>query len=146
MFTRLLPLAACYAPTAAAHPPRTPRYCSPARISPAPRARHATLAMSRYSCYTRPVIKSFANRITERFALDGKSKFTGLDITRAMARMQVLHAAKSLDDIPPLKSVGLHPLVGDRQGQWAMTINGPWRLVFRFKDSNAEDVEIVDYH
>jgi toxin HigB-1 len=92
------------------------------------------------------VIKSFANRITERFALDGNSKFTGLDITRAMARMQVLDAAKSLDDIPPLKSVGLHPLVGDRQGQWAMTINGPWRLVLRFKDGNAEDVEIVDYH
>jgi toxin HigB-1 len=92
------------------------------------------------------VIKSFANRTTERFALDGKSKFTGLDVTKAMARLQVLHAATSLDDIPPLKSVGLHALVGNRQGQWAMTINGPWRLVFQFKDGNAEDVEIVDYH
>lgn len=92
------------------------------------------------------VIKSFANRTTERFALDGKSKFTGMDVAKAMARLQVLHAATSLDDIPPLKSVGLHPLVGDRQGQWAMTINGPWRLVFRFKDGNTEDVEIVDYH
>lgn len=92
------------------------------------------------------VIKSFANRTTERFALDGKSKFTGMDVAKAMVRLQVLHAATSLDDIPPLKSVGLQPLVGDRQGQWAMTINGPWRLVFRFKDSNAEDVEIVDYH
>jgi proteic killer suppression protein len=92
------------------------------------------------------VIKSFANRATERFATDGKSKFTGMDVTKAMARLKVLHAATSLDDIPPLKSVGLHPLVGDRQGQWAMTINGPWRLVFRFRDGNAEQVEIVDYH
>jgi toxin HigB-1 len=92
------------------------------------------------------VIKSFANRATERFATDGKSKFTGMDEAKAMARLKVLHAASSLDDIPPLRSVGLHPLVGDRQGQWAMTINGPWRLVFRFKDGNAEDVEIVDYH
>jgi toxin HigB-1 len=92
------------------------------------------------------MIVSFANRATERFARDGKSKFTGMDIAKAFARLQVLHAATSLEDIPPLKSVGLHPLVGDRQGQWAMTINGPWRLVFRFRDGNAEEVEIVDYH
>lgn len=92
------------------------------------------------------MIVSFANRTTERFARDGKSKFAGMDVAKAFARLQVPHAAMSLDDIPPLKSVGLHTLTGDRQGQWAMTINGPWRLVFRFKDGNAEDVEIVDYH
>ena len=92
------------------------------------------------------VIVSFANRTTERFAIDGKSKFSGMDVAKAMARLQVLHAAASLDDIPPFKSVGLHSLSGDRQGQWAMTINGPWRLVFRFADGNAHDVEIVDYH
>lgn len=92
------------------------------------------------------MIVSFANRATERFAQEGKSKFSGMDVAKAMARMQVLHAAGSLDDIPPLKSVGLHALSGNRQGQWAMTINGPWRLIFRFCDGNAEDVQIVDYH
>ena len=92
------------------------------------------------------MIVSFANRATERFAREGKSKFAGMDIGRAMARLQVLNAAASLDDIPPLRSVGLHALSGDRQGQWAMTINGPWRLVFRFSDGNAQAVEIVDYH
>ena len=92
------------------------------------------------------MIKSFADRATERFAREGKSKFSGMDVVKAFARLQVLNAATALEDIPPLKSVGLHPLVGDRQGQWAMTINGPWRLVFRFKDGNAEQVEIVDYH
>lgn len=102
--------------------------------------------MPRISCHILRVIKSFANRATERFAMDGKSKFTGMDVTKAMARLKILNAAISLEDIPPLRSVGLHSLVGDRQGQWAMTINGPWRLVFRFKDGNAEDVEIVDYH
>ena len=92
------------------------------------------------------MIVSFANRATERFAREGKSKFTGMDVGKAMARLKILNAASSLDDIPPLKSVGLHSLGGDRQGQWAMTINGPWRVAFRFKDGNAEDVEIVDYH
>lgn len=92
------------------------------------------------------MIVSFANRATERLAREGKSKFAGLDAVKAMARLQLLHAASSLDDIPPLKSVGLYALSGNRQGQWAMTINGPWRLVFRFRDGHAEDVEIVDYH
>jgi plasmid maintenance system killer protein len=31
-------------------------------------------------------------------------------------------------------------------GQWAMKINGPWRLVFTFRDGDAYDVEVVDYH
>jgi len=92
------------------------------------------------------MIVSFANRATERFAREGKSEFRRLDVAKAMARLQVLHAATSLDDIPPLKSIGLHALSGDRQGQWAMTVNGPWRLVFRFRDGNAEEVEIVDCH
>ena len=102
--------------------------------------------MSRQPCYAPHVIVSFANRMTERFAIDGKSKFSGMDVAKAFARLQVLHAAKALEDIPPLKSVGLHALSGDRQGQWAMTINGPWRLAFRFANSDAHDVEIVDYH
>ncbi len=92
------------------------------------------------------VIVSFADRATERFAVEGKSKFGGMDVAKAMARLKLLRAARSLEDIPPLRSVGLHALSGSRQGLWAMTINGPWRLVFRFRDGNAEDVEIIDYH
>ena len=92
------------------------------------------------------VIVNFANRATERFAHDGKSKFSGMDVVKAMTRLKLLRVAHSIDDIPPLKSIGLHALTGDRKGQWAITINGPWRLVFRFRDGNAEDVEIVNYH
>ncbi len=44
------------------------------------------------------------------------------------------------------KSVGLHKLAGSRKGLWAMTVNGPWRICFRFADGDAWDVEIVDYH
>ncbi len=69
-----------------------------------------------------------------------------MDVAKAMARLKLLQVARSIDDFPPLKSFGLHALSGDRKGQWALVINGPWRLVFRFRDGNAEDVEIVDYH
>jgi len=48
--------------------------------------------------------------------------------------------------ISPLKSVGLHKLKGNRKGQWATTVNGPWRICFEFRKGDAYDVEIVDYH
>jgi proteic killer suppression protein len=61
-------------------------------------------------------------------------------------RRAALDAATSLDDLSPLKSLALHKLSGARKNQWAMTINGPWRVCFRFEDGDAWDVEIVDYH
>jgi toxin HigB-1 len=92
------------------------------------------------------MIRTWANSATRRFAEDGKSKFTGLDEEAAAELFAALNAATALDDLSPLKSVGLHKLTGDRKGQWAMTINGPWRLCFRFRDGDAWDVEIVNYH
>ncbi|MGO8831863.1 MAG: type II toxin-antitoxin system RelE/ParE family toxin [Roseiarcus sp.] len=79
-------------------------------------------------------------------AEEGKCKFSGLDEDAAIEMLAALDAASSLDDLSPLKSVGLHKLKGGRKAQWAMTINGPWRLCFRFADGDAWDVEIVDYH
>jgi plasmid maintenance system killer protein len=60
--------------------------------------------------------------------------------------LAILNAAERLDHISPLKSVSLHPLKGNRRGQWAITVNGPWRICFRFKGGVAYEVEIVDYH
>ncbi|MPY76365.1 MAG: plasmid maintenance system killer protein [Alphaproteobacteria bacterium] len=92
------------------------------------------------------MIKSWKSSATRRFAEQGKSKFSGLDEERADELLNVLDAISSLREISPLRSVGLHPLKGNRKGQWAITINGPWRLVFRFEDGDAHDVEITDYH
>jgi proteic killer suppression protein len=92
------------------------------------------------------MIRTWANGVTRRFAEDGKNKFPGLDTEAAIELLAALNAAISLDDLSPLKSVGLHKLAGDRKGQWAMTVNGPWRICFRFRDGDAWDVEIVDYH
>lgn len=63
-----------------------------------------------------------------------------------MAQLQLLDAVRSLDEIPPPASIGLHKLKGARRDEWAMTINGPWRVVFVFKDGDAYDVDIVDDH
>lgn len=92
------------------------------------------------------MIVSWKDASTRRFAETGRSRWTGLDISRARMRLQALNAATVLDDLGRLRSVGLHRLSGDRAGYWAITINGPYRLVFRFVDGETHDVEIVDYH
>jgi proteic killer suppression protein len=40
----------------------------------------------------------------------------------------------------------LHPLKGDRAGQWGVRVTGNWRVVFRFEESEAVDVDLIDYH
>jgi proteic killer suppression protein len=93
------------------------------------------------------MIKSWANSRSCRFYEESKiSKFRSFNIDAADELLAALDAATSLTDLSPLKSVGLHKLSGDRAGQWAMTVNGPWRICFRFKNGNAYDVEITDYH
>jgi proteic killer suppression protein len=69
-----------------------------------------------------------------------------MNVDAAEDLLAALDAAVSLQDLGPLKSVGLHKPTGDRSGQWAMTINGPWRICFKFKDGDAYDVEVTDYH
>jgi proteic killer suppression protein len=58
----------------------------------------------------------------------------------------MLNRAVHLDDlrIPPANR--LEKLSRDRAGQWSIRINDQWRICFRWKDSDAFDVEIVDYH
>jgi toxin HigB-1 len=93
------------------------------------------------------MIKSWQNRPSQRYYEEGKtSKFRGLDVDAADDLLASLDSAESLKDLNPLKSVRLHKLSGNRTVQWAMTVNGPWRICFRFKDGDAYDVEITDYH
>jgi proteic killer suppression protein len=92
------------------------------------------------------VIRSWEDSATRRFAEGKKARFCGIDEEAAVQLLAALEAATSLKDLSPLKSVNLHKLAGDRRGFWAMTINGPWRLRFRFRDGDAFEVQIVDYH
>jgi proteic killer suppression protein len=93
------------------------------------------------------VIRSWADSPTRRFYDEGKAtRCRGMDVEKAQDLLAALDAATSLQDLSPLRSVGLHKLTGNRKGQWAMTVNGPWRICFRFRDGDAWDVEISDYH
>lgn len=93
------------------------------------------------------MIRTWRNGHSESvWAGERPNRFRGLDFDWAVDLLLSLNVAKSLRDLSPLKSVGLHKLSGDRKGQWAMTVNARWRICFRFEDGDAYDVEIVDYH
>jgi proteic killer suppression protein len=93
------------------------------------------------------VIRSWRNSATRKvWEGERPNQFAGLDYDAAIDLLLALNVAKTLQDLNPLKSVGLHKLRGDRDGQWAMTVNARWRICFEFKKGNADNVEIVDYH
>lgn len=93
------------------------------------------------------MIKSFADAETERFFQTGKSRRLPPDILkRATMRLIQLQAATQIGDLRLPPSNRLEALAHDRVGQWSIRINDQWRICFRFDNSDAFDVEIIDYH
>ena len=95
------------------------------------------------------MILSFANTPTqtERIWNGLRSKRLPPDIqNRALDKLRVLNRAKSIEDLRNPPSNHLEALKRDRLGQHSIRINAQWRICFRWKDGNAYDVEITDYH
>lgn len=93
------------------------------------------------------MIRSFRNSASRKvWQGEQPNQMRGLDFEAAIDLLLALNVAKSLGDLSPLKSVGLHKLSGDRKGSWAMTVNARWRICFEFRKGDAFNVEIVDYH
>jgi len=59
-----------------------------------------------------------------------------------LARLDAASAAEDMD----LPGFRLHPLKGELKGFWAVTVRANWRVIFRFSDRDAWDVDYVDYH
>jgi toxin HigB-1 len=97
--------------------------------------------------YVFAMIRTWRNAATRKIWEEERpNQFRGLDFGHALELLASLNVAKSLNDLSPLKSVGLHKLKGGRKGQWAMTVNARWRICFEFRDGDAYNVEVVDYH
>jgi proteic killer suppression protein len=93
------------------------------------------------------MIRSWRNSMTRKvWEGEWPNALRALDIEAATDLLLALNVATSLNDLSPLKSIGLHKLKGDRKEQWAMTVNDRWRICFTFRRGDAYDVEIVDYH
>ena len=59
--------------------------------------------------------------------------------------LNVLRYAKSPRDVQE-SGWRIHPLRGNRRGQWSGRVSGNWRIVFRFEDGEAVDIDLIDYH
>ncbi len=67
-------------------------------------------------------------------------------VRRARNKLLILAAGKNVEAMREPPGNRLHPLTGDRAGQWAVRINDQYRLCFRWTSEGAADVEITDYH
>ena len=93
------------------------------------------------------MIKSFANKEMKKLYLTGKSKkFTEAVCNIGLRKLDYLNAAKRLEDLRLPPGNGLEVLRGRYEGKYSIRINDQYRIVFRFVESDAYEVEITDYH
>ena len=93
------------------------------------------------------MIKSFADRETERIFGREFSRRLPPDIQRrARVKLEILDAAEELADLNISPPNRLEQLRGRRSGQHGIRINEQWRICFVWRDGDAYDVEVVDYH
>jgi len=93
------------------------------------------------------VIASFRDKETERLWRSGKSRRLPADLRRrTFYKLAILNAAITLDNLQVPPGNHLEALRGDRAGQHSIRINDQYRICFVWRDGNAFDVEIVDYH
>ncbi|MBE0530892.1 MAG: type II toxin-antitoxin system RelE/ParE family toxin [Rhodospirillales bacterium] len=93
------------------------------------------------------MIKSFADKRTAAIFAGYVVKGLPMQIQkRARAKLLAVDAASQLDDLRAPPGNRLEALRGDRQGQHSIRVNDQWRICFAWRDVDAWDVEIVDYH
>ncbi len=92
------------------------------------------------------MIRSFADKETERLWRARRSIRFGAIAERALRSLFALDPAVKVDDLRLPPGNRLERQRGDREGQWSIRIDRQWRVCFIWEHGNAEQVEIVDYH
>lgn len=92
------------------------------------------------------MIVSFRDNATQRLWRDGFAKrFSGIE-KQALRKLDMLHHARTLNDLRVPPANRLEALAGDRRGQHSIRINDQWRICFTWTKEGPANVEIVDYH
>lgn len=93
------------------------------------------------------MIRSFADKRTAAIWADEMPKRFPSDLGKVCRRkLKMLAAATRLEDLRVPPANRLEALTGDRSGQHSIRVNDQWRLCFVWRDGDAFEVEIVDYH
>jgi len=96
--------------------------------------------------YTIFVIRSFAHKGLRKFFETGSNAGIRPEHNKRLRLiLGVLNAATGIQDVA-LPGLGLHRLTGGLSGFWSVSASGNWRVIFRFEDGEALDVDYVDYH
>ena len=92
------------------------------------------------------MIESFKHKGLKRLFENGDKSKIRPDLVekveRILARLDAAGAAEDMN----VAGFGLHALTGDLRGFWAVVVNRNWRIVFKFEDGSAFDVDYLDYH
>ena len=92
------------------------------------------------------MIRSFKNKSLQRLYETGQPRGLPSDqISRIENRLSTIDSASKIEDIN-IAGYRLHSLSGDLKGFHAVWVTGNWRIIFRFEDGDAYDVDHVDYH
>ena len=93
------------------------------------------------------MIRSFRDKDTQRLFRREPVRKLGAQIQRpALRKLRQLDAATELNDLTIPPGNRLEKLTGARAGQFSIRLNDQWRICFRWKHGDADEVEIVDYH
>ena len=92
------------------------------------------------------MIESFKHKGLKRLFEDDDRKLIQPELAERISTvLAYLDAAKTVEELN-LPSLRLHPLKGELKGFWSVTVRANWRIIFRFVDGAALDVELIDYH
>ena len=92
------------------------------------------------------MISSFKCKDTQELYETGANRRFASIIRVALRKLDMLSAATKVETLRVPPGNRLEQLHGDISGQWSVRINDQWRLCFCWSGTNAENVEIVDYH
>ena len=93
------------------------------------------------------MIKSFKNKETEKIYKRIVLRKFSLDIQQiALRKLRMINNAKNIKDISIHPANRLKKLTGDRKGIYSIRINDQWRICFSWRDGDAYEVEMTDYH
>ena len=92
------------------------------------------------------MIRTFRHRGLRRLYERGEPSKVRADqvdrIALALADLDVGDKSSDLD----LPGYRLHPLRGNLRGFWSISISANWRIIFRFMEGDAYEVDLIDYH
>ena len=92
------------------------------------------------------MIVSFRHKGLEQLYREGSKKgVQAAHIPKLLRILSALDVAQTPEDLA-IPSFRTHPLKGDLAGHWSISVNGNWRVTFRFVESDVELVGYQDYH